>query len=293
MIKKVEQIIRFYKGKSRVVTFLTKNYYVDDLGRLYSGKKLMSNNVNKDGYICNALYDDNNKPIPVLRHNVVMQTFFPEKYMEGLSVDHIDRNRANNILTNLRWATPQQQAYNSKNNKNFYEKVFQNFLDVQDSKNKKEDDYSDLSIHELRQNLLNKGIIDPFLTNFIYFQENEDIHNVLIDEKGFVDYKTLGIFSMMCYLSKFNSGKISYIYAKDFPVKTLNISFPAFRTYMRIFENKNLIKRVGSGSDGYFLINPLYVPNLYMTQIIFDNYKDVIKEHVIPELYEFYSRTFK
>lgn len=43
-------------------------------------------------------------------HRIVLMTFNPVKNMEMLQVDHIDFNRANNKLENLRWVNAQENT---------------------------------------------------------------------------------------------------------------------------------------------------------------------------------------
>ena len=52
-----------------------------------------------------------NKSFPV--HRLVCIAFHGIKgYEQGLFVDHIDTNRANNNASNLRWVTPKENANN-------------------------------------------------------------------------------------------------------------------------------------------------------------------------------------
>lgn len=48
-------------------------------------------------------------------HRLVAETFIPNPDNKP-SIDHIDRNRANNDVSNLRWVTTKENAYNQKNN---------------------------------------------------------------------------------------------------------------------------------------------------------------------------------
>lgn len=47
-------------------------------------------------------------------HRLVLETFNPIINSKELQVDHIDRNRENNILENLRWTTPQENNQNKQ-----------------------------------------------------------------------------------------------------------------------------------------------------------------------------------
>jgi hypothetical protein len=45
-------------------------------------------------------------------HRAVALAFLGEPPFEGCTVDHIDRCRQNNVVWNLRWATPVEQSAN-------------------------------------------------------------------------------------------------------------------------------------------------------------------------------------
>lgn len=111
----ITTIMRFDKHKniSHIIDFTGKKYYIDDKGKLYRGNIELVSIINNDGYIVNRLKDINGKYHYVLRHQLVAQTFLIDSFKEGKTVDHIDRNRSNNCVENLRWATPQEQVNNT------------------------------------------------------------------------------------------------------------------------------------------------------------------------------------
>ncbi len=91
-------------------------YEVSNLGKVRNKKtnRFLALYKQKDGYIRVSLRT-NNKGKYIHAHRVVATTFVdnpdPEK---NISVDHIDRNRENNCVSNLRWACPKTQARNRK-----------------------------------------------------------------------------------------------------------------------------------------------------------------------------------
>ena len=110
----ITKIYKFDKDRhiKSIVDFTGKYYYIDELGNLYYRNTLLKSDVNQYGYIGNTLKDINGKSCYVLRHQIVAQCFLMNEYQDGYTVDHIDRNKTNNKLENLRWANQKQQIQN-------------------------------------------------------------------------------------------------------------------------------------------------------------------------------------
>lgn len=92
-------------------------YQVSNLGRVKSlsfkrtGKsRILSAPINSRGYKCVLLYM-NGKRFNSTVHRLVAETFISCN-SDGLVVDHIDRNKTNNNLTNLRFITQRQNSRN-------------------------------------------------------------------------------------------------------------------------------------------------------------------------------------
>lgn len=67
----------------------------------------------RSGYVITPLKNDNNVFKNVVAHQLSAQLFI--KKPEGtINVDHVDRNRSNNHISNLRWSNPKQQCANRK-----------------------------------------------------------------------------------------------------------------------------------------------------------------------------------
>ena len=87
------------------------NLYVSNMGRVWFKylsvpyKTYGSKSI--DGY-----YTVSHKKHSVKVHNLVASLFIGEKPTTEHTIDHIDNNRGNNIVENLRWATKLEQALN-------------------------------------------------------------------------------------------------------------------------------------------------------------------------------------
>ena len=90
------------------------NYEVSNLGRIKNAKTnyLLRASLNTDGYEQVGL-----KGKSCLVHVLVAKAFIPNPNNRP-QVDHIDQNKTNNNVTNLRWLTNQQNGFN-KNAKGY------------------------------------------------------------------------------------------------------------------------------------------------------------------------------
>lgn len=86
-----------------------KDYKVSENGEVFSFKfgkaKLLKATENKGGYkIVGLTREKGEKPVSMYVHKLVAEAFI-DNDEKGTDVDHIDGNRANNTLSNLRWVT--------------------------------------------------------------------------------------------------------------------------------------------------------------------------------------------
>ena len=69
--------------------------------------------LNEQGYYKVTLFDANGKKKCIYIHRLVALTYIPlPESEEELTVDHIDRNKTNNAVSNLRWVTRSVQDQN-------------------------------------------------------------------------------------------------------------------------------------------------------------------------------------
>ena len=89
------------------------NYEVSTFGRIYNiNTKYYLQGTDTNGYVVVGLYDVNGKFYPMRVHILVTSAFYGVSEVPGTSVDHINRDRSDNRLVNLRYFTAKQQANN-------------------------------------------------------------------------------------------------------------------------------------------------------------------------------------
>lgn len=98
------QNYRDLKGEEWRLVAGTEDYYISNMGRFRRGNSLRKISIDSEGYgRCNI----GKKKLRV--HRLVAEAFIPNP--DNLPVvDHLDANKSNNIVTNLRWCTQQENT---------------------------------------------------------------------------------------------------------------------------------------------------------------------------------------
>ena len=79
---------------------------------------ILSTKIERHGYVTVTLMKDG-KPVTKTPHRLVAEAFLPNPDNKA-QVDHIDRNKKNNVVTNLRWATRCENQQNREYHPDMY-----------------------------------------------------------------------------------------------------------------------------------------------------------------------------
>lgn len=117
MIKKVIELKR-QSADWRIIethSFLNRNYQIDEFGNFYRNGIEIKVKPDRVNSFTHNLTDDNGLKVRFKLHQIMMQTFYPNTIKDYQSVDHINKYRLDNNLSNLRFATRAEQYKNREN----------------------------------------------------------------------------------------------------------------------------------------------------------------------------------
>jgi hypothetical protein len=83
----------------------------DIVSQKWGGYRILKQGLHSNGYLIICLQDPNGKQITKKVHRLIAQAHLPD-YSEDLDVDHIDRCRTNNNISNLRMVTRSENHQN-------------------------------------------------------------------------------------------------------------------------------------------------------------------------------------
>ena len=92
------------------------NYKITLNGRVFSikSKKYIGNYTDNQGYKTVRVYKDNDCKGKYIKIHRLLAELFIENPLNLPFVDHYDKNRSNNCLSNLRWISPRDNCCNHK-----------------------------------------------------------------------------------------------------------------------------------------------------------------------------------
>ena len=94
------------------------NYQVSNFGNVKNVKtgRILKPSENRDGYFGVVLMNDGDRATKTI-HKLIACAFL-ENFENKPCIDHIDRNRKNNQISNLRWATLSENQHNKSMQQN-------------------------------------------------------------------------------------------------------------------------------------------------------------------------------
>jgi hypothetical protein len=260
------------KEKWRSLDFINYPYYqISTYGRIISLKlkRFLNGSIDSRGYIIICL-TQNGISQQYQLHRLVALAFIPYPdpncNSNDYTVDHIDRNKTNNFMYNLRWATSSEQNLNRNNNGKLARPIYQ----LCDKKNiiAKWNSASEIENSKVAGSAKVPDIRfvcnNPNIKLGGYFWRYADLDDLEGEIWKLIPYIEYGqIFASNMGRIKFSNGRITigsqnngylYVSLKDWN-KSTRKSCPVHRLIMAAFygeqPNKQVNHKNGNGMDNY------------------------------------------
>jgi hypothetical protein len=140
------------------------NYQISNFGRVKNGSgQILKHFSDKDGYLRLKIYnEDGGKNFKL--HRLVSLHFIPNPNNKPY-VDHIDHNKTNNHISNLRFCTHQENHFNTKKiNKETYSR------------------FKGVSFHKHKNKWVSNIRINGIKTHLGYFSNEEDARDAYVNK---------------------------------------------------------------------------------------------------------------
>ena len=109
--------INNYVSLGKINEYDFTNYHVNKEGTIINSKyknRKIKNFINANGYYCVYLYYKNNKKINIPLHRLIAKYYLENGHTyfndNDYVVNHIDKNRLNNNISNLEWITQKENT---------------------------------------------------------------------------------------------------------------------------------------------------------------------------------------
>ncbi len=167
----------------------------------FNSPRILKQSVHEDGYLFNSLISDEGPKFKMYLQCAVALTYLPNP--DNLpTVDHIDQDKTNNRLENLRWASRKTQAQN-RDTTNFFKKGIQrynmegNFLDEFESVGAAIEELKlKVSPDSIRRSAkLNKDELKTPSAGFMWRYSNREDKYIL--QEGEIAVKVVGTFDKL------------------------------------------------------------------------------------------------